>query len=195
MAPPFRHETGPGQRAPGDCRHGGKSIRMIRIVDTGETFEVQDRMTAGRRVVLLLLAMFPLIAPYELLLEPRWQGYLNLVFLFAVLISAGAMAVSGFFVWAAIAGLNRQTSFHLGDGTFTHTADAPIVPRRPYRAPIGSIRGVHLQTHEWSDGPDTYSLVLELDGRHKLSAASSLSSEEIARIKERIERFLDLPHQ
>lgn len=48
-----------------------------------------------------MLGLVPLIAPYELLLEPRWHNYFNVPFLFAAAVSAGAGAVSAFFVWGA----------------------------------------------------------------------------------------------
>jgi hypothetical protein len=85
---------------------------MPRVVETDSSLEIQDRMTLLMRLIFGLLALFPSLAPYELLILPRWHNYLNPVFFFFALISIGALAVSGFFIWAAVAGKNKLIRFN-----------------------------------------------------------------------------------
>ena len=97
---------------------------------------IQDRMPPGKRVLFLLLAQVPLLAPYELIVLPKWQEYWNLFFFFAALISLGALAVSAFLVWAAIAGLDKEARIDRFRGRFTYIDRAPVVPLRRYKSTL-----------------------------------------------------------
>ncbi len=164
---------------------------MPRIVETNESLEIQDRMLPLKRVILFLLSLIPLLAPYRLLIVPDWHDYLNPHFLFVAFVSFGALMVSGLFIWAAIAGLNSLMRFNKQHNTFTYIADAPVVPIRKYEYPIGSIRTVDIATHDWSDGPPSYSLKIEMEDGHQFTSGSSWSRTVIEEVKERVAFFLN----
>ena len=164
---------------------------MPEIIETDSSLEIQDRMSILMRVILLLLALFPLLAPYQLLILPEWHDYLNPVFFFFVLISIGALAVSGLFVWAAVAGMNKHMRFDKRHSTFTHMYDAPIVPIRKHEYPIRSIWSVDIETHDWSDGSPSYSLKIEMQDGREFTSGSSWSRKEIEGAKERVTVFLE----
>jgi hypothetical protein len=76
---------------------------MPTVFETDDSLFVQNKMSVASRVGVLLLALFPLLAPYQLVYLPNWTDYLNPFFFLCVLISIGATVVSGLFVWAALA--------------------------------------------------------------------------------------------
>ena len=78
---------------------------MLKVIETKEEIEIQSLMLIRQGALFLLLALVPLLAPYELIVRPHWQHYVNVIFLFAAAISAGAIAVSALLAWAALAGL------------------------------------------------------------------------------------------
>jgi hypothetical protein len=94
----------------------------LRVVQTPDRLSVFAPLPVGNRILFLLLSFFPLLAPYELLFRIRWTNYWHFFFLFAAAISAGAVCVSAFLVWAAIAGLNTEMTFDRRLGIFRYAA-------------------------------------------------------------------------
>jgi hypothetical protein len=164
---------------------------MPMIVETDTSLEIQDKMPSILRVVFLLLSLFPLLAPYELLILPEWQSYFNPIFFFVALISVGALAVSGFLVWAAVAGINRLLRLDRRQNEFSYYWDAPIVPVRKYACPISSIRAVDIETNEWSDGSPSYSLKIATVDGGEFASGSTWSRSEIEQAKARVTAFLN----
>lgn len=165
---------------------------MLRVVEGKEVLEIQSYMPIGQRVLFLLFAFFPLLAPYELIIQPRWHSYLHVFFLFAAVISAGALAVSALLVWASIAGLNSQLRFDKTDGMLTYLVGAPIVRWRTYHCPLENIVRLHIETHDWSDGAPSYSFVTHLADGRRLKSSSSYSKEEIEDMVQQVSAFLGL---
>ncbi len=44
---------------------------MLRVVEEGNRLEIISPMPMGKRVLFAVLALFPLLAPYQLLIAPR----------------------------------------------------------------------------------------------------------------------------
>jgi hypothetical protein len=44
---------------------------MINIIENKEVIEIQSPMPTGRRILFGIIALFPLIAPYELIIKPQ----------------------------------------------------------------------------------------------------------------------------
>ena len=165
----------------------------LKLIETANRIEIISPMPVGRRVFFALLSLFPLLAPYELIFRTRWKDYFNLFFLFAALICAGALSLTAFLIFAALAGLESKMVFDKTWGTFTYTARAPVIPKRSREYPIGSIKGLETVTHDWSEGSPSYSLkILTADGQG-FSSSSSWSREEIENLKSRVSAFLGLP--
>jgi hypothetical protein len=159
--------------------------------ETKGHLELLSPMPWGRRVLFAMIGLFPLIAPWELLVRPQWNSYLNVFFFFAAVVAAGAVAVSLFFFFAAFAGLRSRLILDLRASTFTYTAAAPLVPRITRNYPLAAVEAVEMRTHVWSDGPDSYSLsIVTSDGKSHESSSSS-SREEIEGYLLRATAFLD----
>lgn len=165
---------------------------MIRVIESQEAIEIQSNTPAGLRILFGVLALFPLIAPYELIIRPNWQNYFNVFFLFVAVISFGALGVSLFLVWAAVAGLNSRLKFDRSNGTLTYSAGAPIVPWRTVQCALESLDRLEVEKHDWSEGSPGYSFVaIMVDGKSFKSGAS-WSREEIETIVKRVSVFLGL---
>jgi hypothetical protein len=166
---------------------------MLTVIEKPEIFEIQSRMQKAKRVVLALLALFPLIAPWELLIKPDWTEILHPFFFFMAMISAGAVAVSLMFAWAALAGLDSLMRFDRGKGVFTWSVRAPIVTARKLRRPIGEIANLRTATHDWTEGSPSFTLQVELTDGTVLKSGSSWSRNEIDGILQRLSGFLGMP--
>ncbi|MEW5977828.1 MAG: hypothetical protein AB1898_18695 [Acidobacteriota bacterium] len=160
------------------------------VVEGDGTLEIRDRMPPLKRGILLGLSLVPWMAPYELLVVPKWQHYWNPFFLFAAVISAGAVCVSALLVWGALAGLSSAMRFSRLQNTFSYTAHAPIVPLRHHRCPLSSIRMVEIEVHNWSEGSPTYSLKVLMQGGREFTTGASWSQEEAQKARERVLLFL-----
>ena len=163
---------------------------MLKVLETADTLEVTSPMPVGRRLVFGVIALIPLLAPYELLLKPGWETILHPAFGLAALISLGAMLVSAFLMFAAIAGLESRVGFDLRRRTLTTAFWAPVVPLTQRTYSINDLLAVRLETTEWSEGPPSYSLKIEtLDGR-SLRLMSDEDRSEAEAVQSRIAGFL-----
>ena len=164
---------------------------MIQVSDDGERLDVFSRMPAGKRALFALCALIPLLAPYELMLRVQWNDYRSAAFLLAAIISAGAVALSVFFLFAAVAGLSSRMTLDAARSTFTYSTGAPILPHRTLVLPLSSLESVHVRTHEWSDGAPSYTLMVRMSDGVTFDSGPSWSREDIERGKVRVEVFLD----
>ena len=164
---------------------------MIQVSDNEERLDVFSQMPSGKRFVFAILGLIPLLAPYELMLRVQWNDYRHPVFLLAAIISAGAVALSVLFIFAAVAGLNSRMTLDAARSTFTYSTGAPIVPNRTLVLPLASVESVHVRTQEWSDGAPSYTLMVKMSDGATFDSDSSWSREDIEDEKARVEVFLD----
>jgi len=163
---------------------------MLNVVETEDTLEVTSPMPVGRRVLFGLLALIPLLAPYELLLKPGWENILNPFFGFAAIISLGAILVSAFLLWAAIAGLESRARFDLQPRSLTTAFWAPIVPLTVRTYSLNDLQTVEVETTEWSDSGPSYSLLIKtIDGR-TLRLLGEYDKSGVESVRSRIAHFL-----
>jgi len=165
---------------------------MLKVIERKEILEIHSYIPTGQRVLFLILALFPLLAPYELMIRPNWQSFLNVPFLFVTVISVGALTVSLFLVWAAIAGLNSKLRFDRASGTLTYSISAPIVRWRTQLHPIESIAHLRVEHQDWSDGAPSYSFLTQMADGSIFKSGSSWSKEEIENIVQRVSTFLGM---
>jgi hypothetical protein len=164
---------------------------MIEVSGDEQRLDVLSRMPWGTRLLFALLALIPLLAPYELMWRVQWNDYRHPVFLLAALISAGAVVLSAFFISAAVAGLSSQMTFDAARSTFTYSTRAPLAPHRTLVLPLSSLESVHVRTHEWSDGAPSYTLTVTMSDGATFDSGSSWLREDIERERARVEVFLD----
>ena len=113
---------------------------MIPVSATEERLDVCSPMPPGMRVLFALLALIPLLAPYELMWRVQWNDYRHPTFLLAAIISGGAVALSVFLVFAAVAGLSSRMTLDAARATFTYSTGAPLMARRTQLQALSSLQ-------------------------------------------------------
>ena len=110
---------------------------MISVIEGRDAIEIQSNMMVGQRILFLVLALFPLLAPYQLIIRPDWQSYFNLFFLFVLVISLGAVIVSS---WSTMESLHRLRAVKNNDEAI-----------HPIRKRVGFLAGILVKLcHEQS---------------------------------------------
>jgi hypothetical protein len=163
---------------------------VVQLIETDGRLELVSPMPSGQRVLIAVVGLVPLLAPYELLLRVDWQSFLHPFFLLAAIVSAGALAVSFFFIFAAVAGLASRITLDARTSTFTYSHVAPVVPRLTRKGRLDSIESVAVRTHQWSDGADSYSLRIVTTDGSAFETSSSWSMDDVVRVKDAVEAFL-----
>jgi hypothetical protein len=164
-------------------------MSLLVVIEHCDRLEVRSPMGPGFRIVLMLLGVLPLLAPYELLVRIEWQDHLSPFFLLAALISAGAVVLSLFLVFAALAGLRSRLVFDRNASTLTYSYEAPVVKRTSRVYPLSAVGTVEVEQRTWTDGAPTYHLRVVMNDGAVIESGSSLSRDEVEAIRTRIERF------
>jgi hypothetical protein len=142
------------------------------------------------RVLLAALGLFPLLAPYELLIRIDWEHFLNPFFFLAAFISAGATALSALLFFAGVAGLSSKIVFDRRTATFSYSSEAPVVRRTRQVQPLSDVRSIEVGVRDWSDSAPTYHLGVTVKDGTVFESGSSWSRDEIERIRGRVDQFL-----
>jgi hypothetical protein len=166
-------------------------MALLEFTDTDGIIDLVSPMPVGRRVMFGLIAVVPLLAPYELLIRPQWEDRLNPPFFFVLAIALGAVSVSVLLVFAAVAGLEQRMRFDARALSFTYWRRAPVVPARSESWSFASIKRVETAVHTWSDGPDSYSVRVVIEGGRELSTGSTDSRVDVDRYVARLNDLLN----
>ena len=118
------------------------------------TMSVKARLGFG------FTAAMPLLAPYQLLIEPAWDVIPSLAWLFAVIVSLGAFAVTVLLLLVAILGINRKVVFDDSTRTIYVTESHLVQKERRFKYSFAEVVQLGVVSHDWSDGPSTYELRL-----------------------------------
>jgi hypothetical protein len=161
---------------------------MDKITGSGQRLSFDKRVHPVIRSGIFLIALLPLLAPYELLLKVRWESFFNPSFFFALLISIIMAAVSAFIMFVALFARNQYVCFD-GDGsTLTYGWSDAV---RPYRETIYRFEEIsepELETHTWSDSPNSYHILVKTRDGLKISfgdfAAKEQAQQYLAKLAE-----------
>lgn len=160
------------------------------LVERVDCLEIRSRMRGGMRILLAALGLFPLLAPYELLIKIDWSHFMNPFFFLAAFISAGATALSALLFFAAVAGLSSKIVFDKHTATFSYASEAPVVRRTRQVQPLSDVRSTEVGVLDWSDGAPTYHLSITVKDGTVFESGSSWSREEIEWTRDRVVQFL-----
>jgi hypothetical protein len=131
------------------------------IREAGGQIEFSSEMPLAARLLILGAGLVPLLAPYELLIRPTWQEF-SFIWLFALSISAGAIAVSLLAVCVAVFGMSQHVRFDAASQGLTYSFKTAGGQHGEKRYPFSDIETIRVRTHHWSDGPATHNLALKL---------------------------------
>ena len=136
------------------------------IIETESILKFTTRMRPVFRVVIGMIALFPLLAPYELLIKPSWKfsGFefsLPSLFFFGIglLVSLGAIAISIFFLMLAIFGLDRTILFNKKTHILSLLEKHVVHKGRTTHLAFHDIETVKT-TKADTDGPDYYKIAV-----------------------------------
>jgi hypothetical protein len=149
-------------------------------------------MGVGVRVVLVVMAAMPLLAPYELLVRVDWQDRTSPSFVIAALASAGAAAVTALFLFAAVAGTGSRIVVDRRSATIASTVRSPIV-RRSRVFPLGDLVDVELGVQDWSDGGPTYHVRIAMADGTLIRTGATPSRDEAEAVRAVLAGFLAAP--
>ncbi len=180
----------PSREPDGRGAHEGTSSEL-QVSEKPDRLDITSPMSWGARPVFVLFALFPFLALYELILRVRWTDYRHPFFVLAAAISAGAVALSLFLMFAAVAGLSSRVTLDAARSTFRYSEVAVAGRGHGQVFPLSSLQCVRVQMQEWSDGAPSYSLVFTMADGAAFTSGSSRSREAIERAKSRVEAFLD----
>ena len=117
-------------------------------------------MSTKARIGFGLAALLPCLAPYNLLIRPSWADTSSVAFLFAAVISLGAIAVSVLLLLVAIFGVNRRVEFDTASKAVLVTESHLLQRTREVKYPFPDVVHLEVVSHDWSDGPSTYDIHL-----------------------------------
>ncbi len=93
---------------------------MNTIKQTHQTIEFINTFSPLERVLLVLFALVPLLAPYELLIKSSWQGQVSFDWIIPLVISIGAIVVSLLLFLAALSGRGERFLFDASKRQLTY---------------------------------------------------------------------------
>jgi hypothetical protein len=136
-----------------------------------------------------LLGLLPFLAPYELLIRPRWQE-VNLVLIVPMVISLGAVIVGATFILAGVLGLNQTLRFDSFSKSVLYTYETAITRVRRKCYDFGDVRQIEIKTTDWDSRPPTYGLRVNFADGRKVEVGYFASQQEAQDCLSRIERLL-----
>lgn len=117
-------------------------------------------MSAKARLGFGATSTLPLLAPYELLIKPAWVDIPGLAWLFAFVVSLGAITVSILLLLVAIFGLNQRVEFKAATKTIRVTELHLMQRQREFKYPFSDVAQIEVICHDWSENPSTYEIRL-----------------------------------
>lgn len=165
-------------------------LSLPSLRETPERLEIRSPLPVGLRLLLGLAALVPLLAPYELLIRVTWPSLRSPFFVFAALVSAGALLVSGLFFLAALAGRSSRMVFDLVDDVFLYESRAPLGRIRQVRLPLAALGVVDVRVRDWSDSTTGYHLRLHGSGGRSFESGAFATAEAAAAARQRVEAVL-----
>jgi hypothetical protein len=117
-------------------------------------------MSFKARLGFAAASTLPLLAPYQLWIQPAWTDIPSAAWLFAVAIGLGAIMVSVLLVLVAVFGLNRQVEFDVISRTIRVTESHLLHRPREHGYSFADVVKLEVICHDWSDGPSSYQIRL-----------------------------------
>jgi hypothetical protein len=181
-----------GREACQSASNGVSSLPVATLRITDGRVELESRLTPLGRLLLGALALVPWLAPYELLFKPRWLSPASPMFLFALVISLGAIAVSAMLLMGALLGRSRRIIIERGSDEILEVTDSVLRRRHVRRVPLRKVRGASVMTQSSSDGPDASFLRLELDGGDVLDTPTCAERPSLEQVAQLVTTWRDL---
>jgi hypothetical protein len=151
---------------------------MVTIKRSTNKLEFIGFLSPIARGVFLLFGLIPLLAPYELLIKPAWNGRVSIVTLPFIVISLGAVSVSTFFITAAFLGRNQHFQFDASNRTVKYRFNSVLYPIHEESYDFSQIETIAIEVNEWDSRPDSYDICLKIRGKREFKLGAFLSLQD-----------------
>ncbi|MBT3313380.1 MAG: hypothetical protein HN390_02085 [Anaerolineae bacterium] len=132
------------------------------MAESARKLVFKTHLSTFERILFFIVGLFPLLAPYELLIKPSWNGEYGLIFFFFFLLSLGALSVSFFFIAATFLGRKEHYIFDAEKRVLVYRYKNVFIQNREENYPFSAIRSLWVKTSVWDSGPDTYDIALDV---------------------------------
>ena len=151
---------------------------MDSIKHTDDKLEFVNQLSVSARIFFFLLGLVPLLAPYELLIKPSWNGRINIIMLFFFVLSIGAVSVSVLLVSAALFGRSQHFQFDALNRIVIYRFKTVVHPFREERYEFSQIEAVQIKVNEWDSRPDTYDISMKIRDKNEMKFGDFASRQE-----------------
>ena len=151
---------------------------MDKITQSSQTLVFDKRVHPAIRFGIFLVSLFPLLAPYELLFKIRWEGFFNPSFFISLVFSMIMLAASAFVMFIALFAQNQHVCFDGDRSTLTYGWSDAVRAYRETDYRFEEISEPELETHTWSDSPNSYDLLVKIRSGIKISFGDFESKEK-----------------
>lgn len=164
---------------------------MDKITQTSQTLVFDKRVHPAVRVVIFLVGLLPLLAPYDLLFKVRWESFFNVSFFISFLFSIFIASFSVLIVFIAFFAQNQHICFDRDRSLLTYGWSDAVRAYRETTHRFQEISEPELKVHDWSDGPNSYDLLVKTRSGDKISFGDFSSREEAERYQSIVKTILD----
>lgn len=151
---------------------------MDKITHSGQLLVFEKQVHPLIRLLIFLVSLFPLLAPYELLVKIRWESFINLAFFISLLLSIAMTAVSGFIMFVALFAKNQRVCFDGYRSALTYGWSDVVRAYRETDYRFEEISQPELEIHTWSDSPNSYDLSVKTRSGVKISFGDFASKQD-----------------
>ncbi len=163
---------------------------MTDIHDNEGELIFSEKVPAGLRIFLSILGLIAsTLAPYELLIRPKWSEFTPFLII-PVVISIGAIIVGGSFVAAGLFGLNQTLIISAKTRSIQYYYESVFLPLRRKTNRFTEISRLEITTFDWTDGPTTYGFCVIFSGGQKISMGNFKTRDEAALYVTKIEQLM-----
>ena len=163
---------------------------MNTIKQTPQTLEFISALSPVTRVFFALFAFVPLLAPYELLIKPSWQGQVSFVLIFFLVISIGAVVVSLSLFAAALFGRSRRFLFDASKRQLTYQFKTAFNPVGQEIYSFDQIKSLEIKVNEWESRLDTYDIAVKIAGKPEMKFGDFSSRSDAERYLTALQNLL-----
>ncbi len=163
---------------------------MTKVQETNEELVFIEKLSKGLRFFLFFIGWIPIfLAPYELLIRPRWNGF-SFYMIIPIIISIGAVAVGGLFIMAGLLGLNQTLQFHIKSKIINYSYESAIAYLRRKTFKFSDIAKSEISEHSWSDGPSTYGIQFIFFDGQKIAVGRFEKKVEAEQYLDKVEKLI-----
>jgi hypothetical protein len=151
---------------------------MDTIKQSADKLEFISSLSPIARIIFLLFGFIPLLAPYELLIKPSWNGKFSIIMLFFLMISIGAISISIFFISAALFGRSQHFQFDGSNRVVNYRFKTALNPFREERYDFSQIEVLEIKVNEWDSRSDSYDISMKIRGNREMKFGDFTSRQE-----------------